>query len=226
MKALDNTATAELPLLLNRDTTLERFYPLIPLRESLVERLLELGLRDKYLILARMEEDEGALARELGLEPGMLRLFKTFLHLHDFEDRRLSEVSAFCPQLVSALAGRGITRSGQYLMLCAARWPGDGTRSLSVDGEQWEHLFNLCDLMRLPGVKAVRANLYYCCGYRSLKHFSLQTWDGMRAEIAARLPSLGLTCTVPLRKELSTQIAVAEVLPHISWNLDRKRDNL
>ena len=45
MRELDNIAVASLGVLLNENTTLKRFYPLISIKETLVQRLLDAGMR-------------------------------------------------------------------------------------------------------------------------------------------------------------------------------------
>ena len=40
MRELDNIAVVSLRILLNENTTLKRFYPLISIKETLVQRLL------------------------------------------------------------------------------------------------------------------------------------------------------------------------------------------
>ena len=53
MRELDNIAVASLGVLLNENTTLKRFYPLISIKETLVQRLLDAGIEDKYAFLER-----------------------------------------------------------------------------------------------------------------------------------------------------------------------------
>lgn len=74
-----------------------------------------------------------------------------------------------------------------------------------------EEIASLLELMRLPGVKAVRAQLYYHCGLRSLADFAAADAAALQAHIASVIARDGLACSVPLLKELRTQIAVAQV---------------
>ena len=70
---------------------------------------------------------------------------------------------------------------------------------------------SLLELMRLPGVKAVRAHLYYHCGLRSLSDFSAFDAMELQTHIARIIEQNGLPYSVPQPKELRTQIAVARV---------------
>lgn len=75
-----------------------------------------------------------------------------------------------------------------------------------------EEIAALLELMRLPGVKAVRAGLYYHCGLRSLEAFAASDAGQLRMMIAETIRRDGLSCTPPQPKELRTQIVVARVL--------------
>lgn len=74
-----------------------------------------------------------------------------------------------------------------------------------------EEIASLLELMRLPGVKAVRAQLYYHCGLHSLADFAAADAAALQAHISGVIARDGLSCSVPLPKELRTQIAVAQV---------------
>ena len=65
------------------------------------------------------------------------------------------------------------------------------------------------ELYMLPGVKAVRAELYYRSGYRSLRDFADTTVEEVLRRTAETIAANGLRCTVPLPKEVRTHMAVA-----------------
>ena len=66
------------------------------------------------------------------------------------------------------------------------------------------------ELYCLPGVKQVRASLYYRSGYRSLKDFTDADPEEIIARTAATISANGLSCVPPLPKEARTHIAVAK----------------
>lgn len=66
------------------------------------------------------------------------------------------------------------------------------------------------ELYHLPGVKAIRASLYYRSGYCSLRDFTKTTVEEVRDRTARTIAELSLSCIVPLPKEVRTQIAVAQ----------------
>lgn len=74
-----------------------------------------------------------------------------------------------------------------------------------------EEIASLLQLMYLPGVKAIRAQLYYQCGLCSLMDFAAADAEKLRAHIANVIARENLPFSPPLPKELRTQIAVAKV---------------
>lgn len=214
MREFDNIAVASLDVLLNEDTTLKRFYPLIPMKEALMERLPAVGIKDKYDFLDRADRLP-ELAGMLHLNVEALRLFESFLHLHDFVDRRLRDVESVSASFRESLALGGVKSSGEYLLLCMNGTPEKLAGDYGAKEEEVRKLFSLCDLMRLPGVKDVRASLYYDCGYSGLEAFARQTVEGMRRHIARYIAENQVEKSVPFPKELNTQIAAAKVLPHL-----------
>ena len=65
------------------------------------------------------------------------------------------------------------------------------------------------ELYHLPGVKAIRAALYYRSGYRTLRDFAEAGVEEVLARTALTISREQLACIVPLPKEVRTQIAVA-----------------
>lgn len=74
-----------------------------------------------------------------------------------------------------------------------------------------KEISSLLELMRLPGVKAVRAQLYLHCGIRSLSDLADADAEQLRDQIANRILQEELPFSAPFLKELRTQIAVAKV---------------
>lgn len=70
MRELDNFKIEDISILLNEDTTLKRYYPLIP---------------QEYV-----------------------PLFRAFLHLHDFKERKLSEATSIDSAFLQSLSKKGI----------------------------------------------------------------------------------------------------------------------
>lgn len=91
-------------------------------------------------------------------------------------------------------------------------YKGMGIKDIpDADSRTAEETAALLELMRLPGVKAIRAQLYYHCGLRSLTDFAASDAEALQAHIAAVIARDDLPYSTPLPKELRTQIAVAKL---------------
>lgn len=66
------------------------------------------------------------------------------------------------------------------------------------------------ELYCLPGVKYVRANLYYRAGYKSLSDIASASEREILERTAAAIAENSLGCIVPLPKEVRTHIAVSK----------------
>ncbi len=212
VRELDGFPLAKLPLLLTKDTTLPRFFALIPCREALVRALLAAGLTDKYQALSL---DDATLSAKAGLSMEQAALLRALLHLHDFRNRMLAELDSVSPSLRGALAADGVTSSRDLLALARASGTAAIARRYCVPTEESARLLGLCDLMRLPGVRCLRASLYYDCGLSRMQSFIGQDADDLRQHIGRTIQDRRLACATPLRKELATQIAVATLLPKL-----------
>lgn len=87
---------------------------------------------------------------------------------------------------------------------------GKGPRDIpNAAGRAPEELAALLELMRLPGVKAVRGELYYRCGFRTLEDFAKADAPQLQAKLREAIQQEALPFSLPALKELRTQIAVA-----------------
>lgn len=81
-----------------------------------------------------------------------------------------------------------------------------------------EEVTSLLELMRLPGVKAIRAQLYFHCDMRTLSDFAAADAEQLRARITDVITGEKLPFSPPQPKELRTQIAVAKVFTEFAVN--------
>lgn len=77
------------------------------------------------------------------------------------------------------------------------------------------------ELYFLPGVKQTRASLYFKAGYRSLADFLNTSAEDVLERTGRAVSEYGLSCIVPLPKEVRTHIAVAKAF---LWNSDARRN--
>lgn len=215
MKELDNIKVEDLSVILNKDAVLQRFYPLIPLCEEIINRLLKIKIYNKYMFLDELAVNAEDLAEKLEIDMGTLKLLEGIFHLYDFKNRKLREIKSVSCNLIENLIDDKIKTSKDYIFLCMATSSSVISQRYSTDEKDVVKLFEICDLMRLPGVKDLRADLYHHCGYKGLVDFQGEDPDNMRRKIGRIITEENIDKIVPLRKELSTQIAVAKVLPKL-----------
>lgn len=183
MKEFDNIKVKNLNIILEKDTTLERFYPLIPLCSELTDKLISLKITDKYTFLHQVNIDAEDMVIKLDIDMDTLKLLKAIFHLYDFKDRKLNEISHANSVFIKQLISDKIKTSKDYLLLCISNSIESISKKYEVSKEDVVYLFDICDLMRLPGVKDIRSTLYYSCGYRRLQEFAKGNTDGMRKNI-------------------------------------------
>lgn len=73
-----------------------------------------------------------------------------------------------------------------------------------------EEINSFMELYLLPGVKAIRARLYYEAGYKHLRDIASALPEQIINKTAGVIKQKQLTLTVPLLKEVKTHIAVAK----------------
>lgn len=96
-------------------------------------------------------------------------------------------------------------------------YKGRGLKDIpDAESRTEEEIASLLELMRLPGVKAIRAQLYYHCCLRSLADFAAADAEQLRMRITNVITKEKLPYAPPLPKELRTQIAVAKAFTEYS----------
>lgn len=76
-------------------------------------------------------------------------------------------------------------------------------------------LVKLSDLARLPGVKGIRARLYYDAGVDSVKKMASWEPEALRMMVTEYALRTGFDGIPPLPKEVSSTIANAQKLPKV-----------
>ncbi len=120
------------------------------------------------------------------------------------------------PDHAEALADEGVRDVKQMLEAGATR---SGRKALAqrtgVPYESILELVKLSDLARLPGVKAIRARLYYDAGADTLD--KLASWDPeeLRVMLLAFVEETGFDGIAPLPKEAANAVATARRLPRL-----------
>lgn len=125
---------------------------------------------------------------------------------------------------IEKLAALGIKNAEQ--MLSAGRTKeqrAELAKRAGLPQEAILELVKLSDLARLPGVKGIRARLYYDAGVDSVEKFAASrkdtgtVWEPepLRLMVTAYMERTGFEGVPPLPKEVSSTIANARKLPKI-----------
>jgi hypothetical protein len=129
---------------------------------------------------------------------------------------RLREFRGVKSEHVERLAAAGIKTAEQML---AAGQTAEKRTALAQDTGIPEaailELVKLSDLARLPGVKGIRARLYYDAGVDCVEKMAACKTGALLALTAEYVERTGFNGLAPLPKEVSSTIANAKRLPRI-----------
>jgi predicted RecB family nuclease len=129
---------------------------------------------------------------------------------------RLKEFRGVDAEHVEKLAAAGIKTAEQML---AAGQTAEKRAALAQDTgipeEAILELVKLSDLARLPGVKGIRARLYYDAGVGCVEEMADCEAEALLALTAEFVERTGFDGIAPLPKEVSSTIANAKRLPRV-----------
>lgn len=120
------------------------------------------------------------------------------------------------PSHIEKLEAHGIKSVEQMLAAgCTKRQRAALAEEAGIPEEAILELVKLSDLARLPGVKGIRARLYYDAGIDSIG--KMASWDPevLRVMVAEYVERTGFDGVPPLPKEVSSTIASARKLPKV-----------
>jgi len=120
---------------------------------------------------------------------------------------------------IEKLEARGIKSTEQ--MLAAGRTKEQRAalaKEAGVPEDAILELVKLSDLARLPGVKGIRARLYYGAGVDSTEKMATWEPEALRAMVTEYVERTGFDGIPPLPKEVSSTIANAQKLPKVVEN--------
>lgn len=194
---LDNYYLDDLIDSIDLNSTLSRYYPLIEFKEQLKKTLKENNI-------IRKEEYNSEKLKDLFRED-IIRLFSFAIHLYDFKPRKLKELDFIDPIIIDELNSIKINNSGDFILYY-----------LSNKDKKYQYFYDICNLMRLPGVKGIRAKLYYDCGFKSFDDFVCKKAEDIQKIISDFINENERKESCPLPKEISTHIAVAKIIKGIN----------
>lgn len=132
---------------------------------------------------------------------------------------KLKEFRGVNPEHIARLAALGIKTADQ--MLAAGRTNPQRAalaQEAGIPEQAILELVKLSDLARLPGVKGIRARLYYDAGVDSVAKMAAWQSEPLRLMITAYVEQAGFDGLPPLPKEVSSTIANAQRLPLVVEN--------
>jgi predicted flap endonuclease-1-like 5' DNA nuclease len=149
--------------------------------------------------------------QEMSLVAGMLREQRIERKLFP-----LKEFRGVDPEHVARLADVGITNVQQ--LLAAAQTPSARdtlSRETGASAQEILELVKLSDLARLPGVKGIRARLYYDAGVDTVEKLAIWDPEDLRAMVADFAERTGFDGIAPLPLEVKSTVTRARTLPKI-----------
>ena len=129
---------------------------------------------------------------------------------------KLKEFRGVNSEYVEKLAAAGIKTAEQ--MLTAGQTAEKRTalaRDTGIPEEAILELVKLSDLARLPGVKGIRARLYYDAGVDCIEKMAAWEPEALLKMTAEFVERTGFQGIAPLPKEVSSTIANAKRLPRV-----------
>jgi len=129
---------------------------------------------------------------------------------------KLGDFRDIDPEIIAMLETRRIKNVDQMLAAGGTK-RGRSTlaRETGIPEKIILELVRLCDLARLPGVKGIRARLYYNAGVDSVEKMAGWEPEALRVMVTRYVERTGFDGIPPLPKEVSSTIANAKKLPII-----------
>lgn len=129
---------------------------------------------------------------------------------------RLREFRSVSPEVIAAIEVQHIKNTDQMLTRgCTREQRASLARATGISEEAILELVKLSDLARLPGVKGIRARLYYDAGVDSVEKLADWEPEALRLMVTNYVEQTSFNGTPPLPKEVSSTVANAKKLPKI-----------
>lgn len=168
----------------------------------------EQGLKTPQHLWAIMEYAEFSLNEPVRLMANRL------IGEHYARESKIQDFLGVDPQHAHALASAGIRDPIQ--MLEAAGRPEDRDllcRKTGIPQEALLKILRLCDLARIPGLKDIRAPLYYNAGFETLDEIARWEPEDLRQKLIDYIAETGFEGSPPQSKEVANTVEMARYLP-------------
>lgn len=132
------------------------------------------------------------------------------------ETYRLKAFRGIKTESVEKLALRGITTAKQMLDVGKTKLERENlAKETGIPAEYILELVKLSNLARIPGVKAIRARLYYDAGLDTLEKIAKWDPEEMREMLKEFIKKNDFNSVAPLPKEARMTVTLAKHLPKI-----------
>jgi hypothetical protein len=129
---------------------------------------------------------------------------------------KLRDFRGVAPAHVEKLAELGIKNADQLLEAGQTRQQRSSLAKASgIPAAAILEMVKLADLARLPGVKGIRARLYFDAGIDSVAKLARWEPEALRKKVTAYVERTGFDGIPPLPKEVSSTVANARKLPRV-----------
>jgi hypothetical protein len=129
---------------------------------------------------------------------------------------KLKDFLGVNPDLIARLEAIEVKNTTQMLMAGqSAEKRKELAKKADVTLASVLELVKLSDLARLPGVKGIRARLYYDAGVDTIEKMAAWEPEALLARTTEFVKATGFTGIAPLPKEVSSTIINAKNLPQV-----------
>jgi len=129
---------------------------------------------------------------------------------------KLRDFRGITPEAIVKLEARHIKNAEQLLIVGRTKKQRSVlAKEADISEDVLLELVKLSDLARLPGVKGIRARLYYDAGIDSIEKMANWEPEALRVIVTKYVEQTGFDGKPPLPKEVSSTIANAQKLPKI-----------
>lgn len=218
MNIFDNCLISDLPIVLKEDSILNRYYKLIPVSTELCGLINNYGIKDTNSFFEKINSkyELEKIVEKTNIDIEYFLLLKNMLVFYRFRTIKLNKIDSFNKKYIKILESADIKDTGSLMNKCKIyRERKKFSELTGIDIEDINKMVYISDIMRLPGVKDIRANLYYDAGFHNLKKISEQNPLEMKDKISKYIKDNNIHKSPPFQKELTTQIAWAKIYPEI-----------
>ncbi|PWJ88996.1 uncharacterized protein DUF4332 [Oceanotoga teriensis] len=218
MNIFDNFLISDLPIVLREDSLLKRYYDLIPLSNKLCKAIYDYGIKDTNSFFEKIESvsELKKIVNKTNIASEYFLLLRNMLFFYRFRTVKLKKINSFDKKYISKLESINIKDTGSLIIECKTQENKEKlSNRLEIPVEKINKLANIADIMRLPGVKDIRATLYFDSGFDTLEKISKQDPLEMKNKINEYIKDKNISKSPPFPKEITTQITWAKIYPRI-----------